>query len=632
MNTNLINLESVSNVAKVSGTSSSNQSRSQNSSNEENFEHAFNEAAQKTEARRPKQTTNQSSQADTETKPASDNATKDEAMPSASSTTNNNEEGKKVVPEGAEKGYLEVDGNEISENAALSGNELSLPKVNENLENQAGFTAEEILKFLAGSEISQLARSGNGLNGAETLLTSGNPEQLLMGNKEGNSTANAVASILNPGNSEFGKGMGSPLVQLLNTEETPSALGNNESSDESLLQLLNTEETSSTMGKNGLAQSLAMENPSEKGISPLEISNAKDLTENSSLSNFKGIEKPNSGLTPSLQNSNNENLSQSTLNAGLENKGGKAGDTAVRVNDDIPTTAKTTNKPASDASQKTQSQSTVLETSQAVKEADTGKNHNSPVLEKPLEKVIAKDAAQPAKVADGNQQTLNQSALNAFKPLGAAAPKLDLGTNVEIQSMLSHDKQASTGTMNLQSTESLNTSSALNAMRIADFNQTNPLEKMPTNMDVKPQEVLERSVVNQIVSKASLVSKNGQSEMHIQLDPPSLGTVKVQITMTGDKVSANLMADNSVAKDIIEKNIQQLRNSFAEQGFKVEEMSVNVGNDPRQQAADKERPFYMESGYNRDQSGMEENSKPEPLTVRNMEYGYSQSGEINLFI
>jgi len=114
---------------------------------------------------------------------------------------------------------------------------------------------------------------------------------------------------------------------------------------------------------------------------------------------------------------------------------------------------------------------------------------------------------------------------------------------------------------------------------------------------MKPHEVFERSVMHQVVSKASLISKDGKNEMLIHLDPPSLGSIKIQISVRGENVTAKLVADNHVARDILQQNLPQLKNTFTQHGLKIDQMSVNVGNDPGQQAADHFRPFYMERGF-----------------------------------
>lgn len=168
--------------------------------------------------------------------------------------------------------------------------------------------------------------------------------------------------------------------------------------------------------------------------------------------------------------------------------------------------------------------------------------------------------------------------------------------------------------------------------RMQDLSNTSSL-KTGNTVDWKPQEILERSVVDQIVSKATFTSKNGQSEMRIQLDPPSLGTVKVQITVEGEKVSANVLTDNSIARDIIERNIQHLRNSLSDQGLKVEHMSVNVGNDPKQPGAGQERPFFMEREFSQKNPLRDDGyNTPEPAIVSSVKNNFNRDGGISIFI
>lgn len=226
----------------------------------------------------------------------------------------------------------------------------------------------------------------------------------------------------------------------------------------------------------------------------------------------------------------------------------------------------------------------------------------------------------------------NASGLSGTKSLADLKASAELGAGkVDFQSLMPRENAAAPSTANATG-NILNVSSAGMADgRIHDLSRTPSLEKAAN--PAKPQEVFERSVLEQIVSKATLISKNGQNEMRIQLDPPSLGKVKIQIMVEGEKVSANVLADNSIARDIIERNIHHLRNSLADQGLKVDQMSVNVGSDPRQQAANYERPFTMDKGFSRmDSSKGEDRDLAEQVAASAIKTNFSRDGGISIFI
>ena len=97
----------------------------------------------------------------------------------------------------------------------------------------------------------------------------------------------------------------------------------------------------------------------------------------------------------------------------------------------------------------------------------------------------------------------------------------------------------------------------------------NPIYKAP----------IETRVIDQIINRISVRSNGSQSEVRIKLDPPSLGTVRMNISTSGDGVRTVIVAENQAVKQVIENNLSQLRDSMAGQGLKIDSFSVLVGGD-----------------------------------------------------
>jgi flagellar hook-length control protein FliK len=90
---------------------------------------------------------------------------------------------------------------------------------------------------------------------------------------------------------------------------------------------------------------------------------------------------------------------------------------------------------------------------------------------------------------------------------------------------------------------------------------------------------IENRVIDQIINRLSVRSNGSQSEVKIRLDPPSLGTVRLNISTSGDGVRTLIVAENQAVKQLIENNLSQLRDSMANQGLKLDGFSVEVGGD-----------------------------------------------------
>ena len=90
---------------------------------------------------------------------------------------------------------------------------------------------------------------------------------------------------------------------------------------------------------------------------------------------------------------------------------------------------------------------------------------------------------------------------------------------------------------------------------------------------------IESRVIDQIINRLSIRSNGSQSEVKIQLDPPSLGRVRMNIITSGDGVRTVIVAENQAVKQVIESNLSQLRDSMLSQGLKLDGFSVFVGGD-----------------------------------------------------
>lgn len=85
------------------------------------------------------------------------------------------------------------------------------------------------------------------------------------------------------------------------------------------------------------------------------------------------------------------------------------------------------------------------------------------------------------------------------------------------------------------------------------------------------------TVMKQVVDKAILSLKNGQSSIKLNLRPDVLGQLKMHISTENSQVSIRIITDVPVVKDIIESNLTQLKADFQNQGLEIEKFDVSVG-------------------------------------------------------
>jgi flagellar hook-length control protein FliK len=120
-----------------------------------------------------------------------------------------------------------------------------------------------------------------------------------------------------------------------------------------------------------------------------------------------------------------------------------------------------------------------------------------------------------------------------------------------------------------------------NAAKVNEnFSSTLNEAKATANSKGLPNGVTEKSVVEQVVQKFAIKGTDNQNEIKIKLDPPALGTIRMNINTSGDSVKTTIIAENQAVKQAIEANLNQLKDSFTNQGMKIESFEVMVGGEP----------------------------------------------------
>jgi len=76
--------------------------------------------------------------------------------------------------------------------------------------------------------------------------------------------------------------------------------------------------------------------------------------------------------------------------------------------------------------------------------------------------------------------------------------------------------------------------------------------------------------------KMMWMNKQGIQQAEIHLDPPELGSLTVKVTIDSDVASVSFVAASTQVKDLLEGQVQRLREMMAQQGVELAEVDVNV--------------------------------------------------------
>ena len=113
-----------------------------------------------------------------------------------------------------------------------------------------------------------------------------------------------------------------------------------------------------------------------------------------------------------------------------------------------------------------------------------------------------------------------------------------------------------------------------------DFNQDLNAKLTQSNNLQMPQQstadVPEINILEQIRAKMALNAQNGMQKITIGLTPESLGKLNIEISKGQNGISAQIIADNPQAKEILDKNLDGLKSVLQSQGVNVNNVNVKI--------------------------------------------------------
>lgn len=83
-------------------------------------------------------------------------------------------------------------------------------------------------------------------------------------------------------------------------------------------------------------------------------------------------------------------------------------------------------------------------------------------------------------------------------------------------------------------------------------------------------------IMKQIMDYMKIQIKPDMSNLEMQLHPESLGTLQIHVASKGGNITAQFVTQNETVKAALESQMIQLKESFAEQGVKVDAIEVTV--------------------------------------------------------
>ncbi|MGG3942411.1 flagellar hook-length control protein FliK [Peribacillus psychrosaccharolyticus] len=107
--------------------------------------------------------------------------------------------------------------------------------------------------------------------------------------------------------------------------------------------------------------------------------------------------------------------------------------------------------------------------------------------------------------------------------------------------------------------------------------QMSKLEQYMLTTEKNGQPIDQEQFIKQfekIMNKASFTGTNGMQKLLIKLNPEHLGALRIEIIQKDTGLTARIMATTSKGKEMLETQLQALKQSFAAQGIQVDKIDI----------------------------------------------------------
>jgi flagellar hook-length control protein FliK len=108
---------------------------------------------------------------------------------------------------------------------------------------------------------------------------------------------------------------------------------------------------------------------------------------------------------------------------------------------------------------------------------------------------------------------------------------------------------------------------------------TQLLAGLETKSALASYRTTDENVMTQIAERLQGAIRSGLTEIRLMLRPESLGEVRMRIRVEGDVVFARIHVESQMVKQIVESNMQSLKDSLQQQQLSCGSLEVSVGNE-----------------------------------------------------
>jgi len=106
-------------------------------------------------------------------------------------------------------------------------------------------------------------------------------------------------------------------------------------------------------------------------------------------------------------------------------------------------------------------------------------------------------------------------------------------------------------------------------------------------------------VLNQVGRQIGLSLRRGENQFKLQLKPPHLGSVQLEMVMKDNILKVAIVAEHQSVKDLLLSHVHELREALVEQGVELHKVDVEINQNFSQSLNNSEKGFNQRQAWGR---------------------------------
>jgi len=215
-------------------------------------------------------------------------------------------------------------------------------------------------------------------------------------------------------------------------------------------------------------------------------------------------------------------------------------------------------------------------------------NMDQSATEAELKQLIQQMFAKAAvKIQESQQKVLEVNTEDALDQFATVNDLISKTATAQDDSSGDNDRQAQEDNANsvkqtviqqsVSASEEIQTQAAFTVIQPEKVNVTDTAAITDAKIPAEAKEI-----ISQVIENAKVILTPDKSEMVMDLKPDSLGKISLKVVTENGIVMAKFVAENQQVRQVLEANMQLLKDSLERQGMNVQGFSVSVRQDSRQ--------------------------------------------------